>query len=616
MLTLIKRFREAKAQKAYEVILPYFDHLWFKETYGIDGPNDRIHLYKVYNDLVRKSSCSPNPDFDEALYLAKYSDVKKNVREGLFLCGFEHYVRFGKNEGRTSLGVRAQSNNTTEEHLFDSDWYLHEYPKAAQEMVKSNLTTNEHYHSIGLKRRYSPNAWFDEEWYQAFYPDVVIGIAEGNYRSGFDHYLKYGKAEGRIPRRKAKDILESKFTGVTYPHGFERTSALESKLRPIPIQLVSNDRTRINFVLPTFDKDIMFGGYTSIIQIFKKFQQLDYDLRILVTEDRSLCKEYAFYNLKNIIGDFDEKHIKFENIAYRENRIEISAKDRFIAYSAWDALIASDLAANTDEKKFLFLIQEDERIFHHNDSTRSIIEHAYSLPHVALFNTKDLLEYFKQKGLGVFAQKQPEQAGAFSFEHVFTPIDPPAIDKLSSKTGKRLLFYARPENHAARNLFEIGFLSLKEAIKRGYFDRSWSFDGVGTLTESRSLDLGSGKILKLMPKLEGSDYGKLLANYDIGLSLMYAPHPGLVHYEMAAAGMMVVTNTYEYRDEEYFLKKSANFVPANPNIRDLSEALKIAASKSGNINARVANAYRPNRSNWDDVFSENFLKTILTALRA
>jgi hypothetical protein len=40
------------------------------------------------------------PDFDESRYLAQYPDVAKAVKSGKLASGFEHYVRYGRAEGR------------------------------------------------------------------------------------------------------------------------------------------------------------------------------------------------------------------------------------------------------------------------------------------------------------------------------------------------------------------------------------------------------------------------------------------------------------------------------------------------------------------------------------
>jgi SAM-dependent methyltransferase len=40
---------------------------------------------------------------------------------------------------------------------------------------------------------------FDEGWYISFYEDVGAAVARGEFTSGFEHYLKHGRSERRLP---------------------------------------------------------------------------------------------------------------------------------------------------------------------------------------------------------------------------------------------------------------------------------------------------------------------------------------------------------------------------------------------------------------------------------
>lgn len=616
-LNILSGKRQANVEM---LMLQEFDHAWFKQEYVIHDCEDRRALFKIYKERLKTISVSPNNNFNESFYLSQYADVRDAVKASVYSCGFEHYLSMGRQEGRVSSGESYIAGSLENNHqqmkiLFDKNWYLKSYPLAVKEMAESGIDSFEHYRTIGAQRLYSPNSWFDENWYLSFYQDANELVKSGQVKSGFEHFVKFGQKECRIPHRKVRDILEFKYPGLINPSGIERASQLESKLKPSAVQMILRSEIRINFVLPTLDKDIMFGGYAAILQLLRKVLSMGFDIRILITEDAHLSSEYAWYNLGSILENKYKNQIEFENITHRNKRIELSRNDRFVAYSTWTALIASDLAAVTDEKKFLFLIQEDERIFHHNDSVRTLIEYAYSLPHVALFNSNELQMHFRKNRLGNYENELITDSSTFAFEHVLTPVVPRKASEIDREPGNRLLFYARPESHAARNIFEIGFLGLKEAVKLGYFDRTWSFDAVGTLIEKRTLDIGNGFVLNMMPKLDGGAYGTLLAKYDVGMSLMYAPHPGLVHYEMAAAGMVVVTNTYEQRDEDFFKKKSTNFVVTKPTIHGIAESLRIAVKKSYNVRDRIENAYQPQGSGtWDQVFTSDFISRVFSSL--
>lgn len=41
---------------------------------------------------------------------------------------------------------------------------------------------------------------FDNDYYYSLYPDVRMAIIAGSFASGYDHYIKYGRYEGRVYR--------------------------------------------------------------------------------------------------------------------------------------------------------------------------------------------------------------------------------------------------------------------------------------------------------------------------------------------------------------------------------------------------------------------------------
>jgi ABC-type amino acid transport substrate-binding protein len=107
------------------------------------------------------------PNFDENTYLQQNPDVADAVTKGLLKNGFEHWVNFGFNEGRT------------------------------------------------------PQIPFNEPFYLDFNPDVTESVNNGNFSSGFEHYALFGASENRAAvgseTRKGsqlQEILERGFLRV------------------------------------------------------------------------------------------------------------------------------------------------------------------------------------------------------------------------------------------------------------------------------------------------------------------------------------------------------------------------------------------------------------------
>ncbi len=59
---------------------------------------------------------------------------------------------------------------------------------------------------------------------------------------------------------------------------------------------------------------------------------------------------------------------------------------------------------------------------------------------------------------------------ALTFENAIATF-PVTADRLARPGPRKLLFYARPEQHAARNLFELGILALRSRRRRGSLRR-------------------------------------------------------------------------------------------------------------------------------------------------
>ena len=59
----------------------------------------------------------------------------------------------------------------------------------------------------------------------------------------------------------------------------------------------------------------------------------------------------------------------------------------------------------------------------------------------------------------------------------------------------------------------------------------------------------------------------VLREHDVGLALMYTPHPSLVPIEMASAGMLTVTNSFENKTAEALAAISPNLIAAEPERR-------------------------------------------------
>jgi MoaA/NifB/PqqE/SkfB family radical SAM enzyme len=83
--------------------------------------------------------------------------------------------------------------------LFDADWYRSQFRD-----VTPSSDLLEHYIRNGVALGYTPSLGFDQEWYLQTYQDVAAAGV-----NPLLHYVNWGRAEGRQPKRPSPEALTS-----------------------------------------------------------------------------------------------------------------------------------------------------------------------------------------------------------------------------------------------------------------------------------------------------------------------------------------------------------------------------------------------------------------------
>ena len=97
---------------------------------------------------------------------------------------------------------------------------------------------------------------------------------------------------------------------------------------------------------------------------------------------------------------------------------------------------------------------------------------------------------------------------------------------------------------------------------------------------------------------------------------MYTPHPSLVPIEMAAAGLLTVTNTFENKTEAALTAISSNLIAAQPSIDAVAEALCEASAGAGDVERRIRGSDVAWPRDWDAAFDPELLARIMRLLGA
>ncbi len=390
--------------------------------------------------------------------------------------------------------------------------------------------------------------------------------------------------------------------------------AIEEKIAPLALRISAEAPVRINLLIPSIDLDHLFGGYIAKFNLARALSRRGHRVRI-VTVDAAPAPPAGWQQrveaFAGLAGLFDHVEVAFGREA--QGGLELNPADRLIATTWWTAAIADDMRPRLElgAERFLYLIQEYEPFTFPMGTYAALARGSYDTRHAALFSTELLRGYFRAHRIGVFADSSTDgEHWSASFDNAITPVTLAEAPALAGRRPRRLLFYARPEAHAARNLFELGVMALTRAVATGVFDEDWELNGIGSVGDVALLGLGGGRTLRLLPRGSQSQYASLLAEHDLGLALMYTPHPSLVPLEMASAGMLTVTNTFENKTAASLEAISTNLIATEPTVKGVADALAAAAGRVDDAQRRVAGSALTWPRLWDEAIDERVLSFV------
>jgi hypothetical protein len=389
---------------------------------------------------------------------------------------------------------------------------------------------------------------------------------------------------------------------------------IAEKIAPLRLAVRDDAPRRVNLLIPTIDLAHFFGGYIAKFNLARRLAERGLRVRVVTVDPvGSLPRgwERELESFSGLQGVLDRVEVAFG----RETPgLEVGRSDAFVATTWWTAHVAAHALREVAAERFLYLVQEYEPFTFPMGSFAALATESYALPHRALFSTELLRGYFRAHGLGVYAQGADGDAASASFQNAITAVEPPPAADLQARRERRLLVYARPEPHAARNMFELAMLGLSRALERGAFARGWSLHGIGTVRSARAIDLGGGATLRLLPRSGQGAYARTLRGHDVGLALMHTPHPSLVPIEMAAAGMLTVTNTFENKTAHALAAISPNLIAAPPTIEGIAGALYEAAAAAADAERRARGSRVAWSRDWDESFDDALLDRVIAFL--
>ena len=302
-----------------------------------------------------------------------------------------------------------------------------------------------------------------------------------------------------------------------------------------PFNTFSSGRTRprLNLVIDSLDSGNLYGGVgTALIFAALVAQRRGCDLRIITRWHRA--QPQSFVRIMQVAGLTPPANVEFKFADYEAPPVDLDLGETelFITTSWWTTASALLTIA---PHRILYLLQEDERMFYPYGDDHLRCSELLSNPELTfLINSKLLYDHLGAE-LPSIAARGLWFEPAFPSEVFFARPLSPQPEPL------RFFFYARPNNH--RNLFHRGLEVVREALAGGVLDPTqWELNFVGK--DIPQLDFPAAVQLKYYENLSWHGYAALVRKMDLGLSLMYTPHPSYPPLDLAASGAVVVTNQF------------------------------------------------------------------------
>lgn len=325
---------------------------------------------------------------------------------------------------------------------------------------------------------------------------------------------------------------------------------------------LSGSEPRVNLVLNSFTTSQAFAGVTTAVSTaVRAATRLGHPLRVILLRDPGESLERTAQTLGQLIesAGFAEGLAADLEISVPASPVTggFHTEDVWIA-TYWTTAVAIQRAVDDGvarPDRVLYLVQDWEPGFMPWGAQHVLAVNTYSAGFQMVVNSSPLAEFIRdQTGIELPEQAvfgpQVDVGPIHEAAHRWTPVEP---------DRPRVLYYARPSK--PRNLFSLGVDAL----------RLWAAQlpaGVRPVVtfageDLPPLDIGDRMDVSMVGKTDLVEYYDLVANTDIGLALMYSPHPSHLALELPMAGIPTVTN--EFHDARRPWVEGLTVAPPTPS---------------------------------------------------
>ncbi|WP_182085672.1 hypothetical protein [Aureimonas sp. ME7] len=356
---------------------------------------------------------------------------------------------------------------------------------------------------------------------------------------------------------------------------------------PLSVFEAPADRPRVSMVTDSINEGSLFGGVATALIFSALFaQRTGRKLRIVTrTQPPAAENVAALFRAQGIQYD-DNIDFAFADIASADAQIDISADELFITTSWWTTRATLQSIA---EEKVIYLLQEDERMFYPFGDEALLSAETMGRKRVRKVINSELLHRHLVAD-GIIDADTPFFEPAFP-DRIYFP-------NRQAKSKKVFFFYARPNN--SRNLYARGLEVIEKAIVQGILSPDeWDIVFVGKDLQPLSI-AGVRPIIR--QGMAWEEYAEFTRSVDLGLTLMYTPHPSYPPLDIAACGGVAVTNTFGVKTD--LAQYSRSILCVEGEVDALVEGLRDGVALAADLSKRDQNLSESGlKRDWNDTLT-------------
>lgn len=500
--------------------------------------------------------------------------MKRSARTGLRYTKAIALLRGGA-QFRTDRLARQQTSQVAASPLFDANWYLTRYPDVAI----ARIDPAQHYSLRGEAEGRDAGPAFSATAYAERHPEAVgagLLLLHATRHQRFDAGRLLPPPLDPISAALVAPIVATPVvTPVTVPDIDTLLHQRFPELRPLPVFAAPHTALRLTVVTDSINAGSLYGGVgTAIVLAALTARRLGATLRIVTrTEAPDMSNFGAVLDVQGLDwnGNVDFVHAPSDGSGMG---VPVGSGDLFLTTSWWTTWATR---LSIPRARIAYLLQEDERMFYpFGDDHLRCTETLRDPGLLYIVNSELLLKFLQADGLA---------PGGTALEPSFprATYHAPA-EALGVSAKRRFFYYARPMN--PRNLYWRGLEALSGAIETGTLDPEiWDFYFAGK--GAHDMRLPGGIRPRLLDSMAWADYAAEIRQMDLGLSLMYTPHPSYPPLDLAACGAVVVTSSFG--PKQSLDRYCSNIICAEPNLPSLVTALGDGARLAADRPRRAAN---------------------------